>query len=178
MKQEIRSRIIKIISITVFLILMTTLVYLPNHKNLVASLAFLNSEKEFYMEELSDAINMENSYPVYDEVGLNTTPYTFRVVNNSNKDIKFNIVFNTNEEEAKEVYHMEVLPNKYLRYSLTNNDIEKANTLPDNNILYTGTIKANSSETFNFKMWLNINSDSNAVNKILIGSIDINRLEK
>lgn len=178
MNKEIKSRIFSIISVSLFLILTTTFVYLPKQENLLTSLAFLNNQKSFYMQDVTSGILLRDAYPVKDEKGLENEPYTFKVVNNTNKDITYNIIFKNNEEKAKE-QGKEVLPSKYLRYSLSNiDDTNKtANTLSEDGILLTTTIKANSTSVFNFRMWLDYNSDEGAFNKVFIGTVKIEQVK-
>ena len=117
MKKEIRKRLFSIIAVSTFLIIMTTFVYLPRQEGLLSALAFLQEEQSFYMEDLSDGILLKSAVPTRDSDGLKNDPYSFQVVNNSNKNITYQIIFRNNEEKAKE-RGKEVLPSKYLRYSV------------------------------------------------------------
>lgn len=178
-KKEIRSRILSIISVSLFLIIMTTFVYIPKQENLLSSLAFLQNQRNFYMKDVSSGILLHDAIPTKDVKALENEPYRFQVVNNSNSDITYQIIFKNNEEKAK-LRGKEVLPNCYLRYSLTdtNNTIVSPSTLSDDGVLYTATIKANTIETFDFRMWLDYNADNGAMNKIFIGNIEIVKIEK
>ena len=178
MNKEIKRRLLSIISISIFLILMTTFVYLPKQQNLLSSFAFLQSQRSFYMQDLTTGVLLKDAYPTKDEMGLKNNPYTFKVVNNTNKDITYNIIFQNNETKALE-REKDVLPNRYLRYSLSDiNDTNlEANTLPNDGIILTTTIKANSESIFNFRMWLDYNSDEGAMNKIFIGNIKIEEIK-
>lgn len=173
-KKEIRKRIFSIITVSTFLIMMTTFVYLPKQENLLSSFAFLQNIKRFYMEDISSGILLKDATPVKDKVGLEYDPYQFKVVNGSNSDITYQIVFKNNLEKVK-AEGKEVLPNKYLRYSLStqNKELVPASTLSDDGILYTTTIKAHSENIYNFRMWLDWNSDDGAMNKVFIGKIEI-----
>ncbi len=176
-KKQVRGHIISIISVSLFLILATTFIYIPKQASLMSSFAFLQNVQNFYMKELTSGILMHDAIPTKDEKAKNNTPYTFQVVNNSDKDITYQIIFKNNEEKAK-AKGMEVLPNRYLRYSLisNNNEIVKPSTLTDDGVLYETTIKANSTETFDFRMWLSYYADNGAMNKIFIGKIEIQEI--
>lgn len=178
-KKEIRGRIISIISVSLFLIFATAFIYIPKQANLMSSFAFLQNVQNFYMKELSSGILMHNATPTKDESAMKNSPYIFQVVNNSNKDITYQIVFKNNEEKAK-TKGMEVLPNRYLRYSLISGSktIVKPSTLSDDGVLYETTIKANSTETFDFRMWLSYYADNGAMNKIFIGKVELVEVEK
>lgn len=178
-KKEVRKHILSIISVSLFLIIMTAFVYVPKQENLLSSLAFLQTQQNFYMKDLSSGILLHDATPTRDSKAMDNEPYRFQVVNNSNKDITYQIIFVNNEEKAK-AKGKEVLPNRYLRYSLTNtnNSLVEPSTLADDGILYTTTIKANTTETFDFRMWLDYNADNGAMNKIFIGTMEIKKIEK
>lgn len=178
-KKEVRSHIISIIGVSLFLIIMTVFVYLPKQENLLSSLAFLQNQQNFYMKDLSSGILLRDATPLKDEKAQENDPYRFEVVNNSNNDITYQIIFRNNEEKAK-AKGKEVLPNRYLRYNLISSDntLVGPMTLSDDGVLYTTTIKANSSQIFEFRMWLDYNADNCAMNKIFIGKIEIVEIEK
>lgn len=178
MKKEIRNRLLSILGVSTFLILMTAFVYIPNNESMAAALGFINQVKNFYMEDLSEGVLLKNAIPVTDSEGLENDPYSFQVVNNSNKNITYNIVFKNNEEKAKE-RGKEVLPSKYLRYAISDsNDTNlEAKTLTDDGILLTTTITPHSKVVFNFRMWLDFNSDEGAMDKIFIGTIELEEVK-
>lgn len=178
-KKEVKRHILSIIGVSIFLIVMTTFVYLPKQENLLSSLAFLQNQQNFYMRDLSSGILLHDAVPTKDSRALEYEPYRFEVINNSNSDITYQIVFRNNEEQAK-LKGKEVLPNHYLRYNLTsgNKSLVEPTNLSDNGILYTTTIKAHSSETFDFRMWLDYDADNGAMNKMFIGKIEIIEIEK
>lgn len=176
--KEIRRLIISILGVSIFLIFMTAFVYLPKQQNLLSSLAFLQNQQRFYMQDITSGILLKDAPPVIDEKGLEYEPYLFKVVNNSNADITYNIIFKNNKEKI-EAEGKEVLPNKYLRYSLKeeNKIIVEPVTLKDNGILYTTTIPSNSEMIFEFRMWLDYESDNGAMNKTFIGRIEIEEIK-
>ena len=176
--KEVRKHILSIICVSTFLIIMTTFVYIPKQENLLSSLAFLQNQRNFYMKDLSDGILLHDAIPTRDSKALQNDPYRFEVVNNSNSDITYQIIFRSNEEMAKEK-GKEILPNRYLRYNLmsADNSLVEPTNLSDDGILYTTTIKANSTETFDFRMWLDYDADNGAMNKIFIGKIEIREIK-
>lgn len=176
-KKEVRKHILSIIFVSTFLIFMTTFVYLPKRENLLSSFAFLQAGRNFYVEELSSGILLHDATPTTDKKGLQNDPYTFKIINNSNKDVTYQIKFNNNEEKIK-AQGKQVLPNRYLRYNLEqeNTEIVKASTLTEDGIIYVATIKANTETTFNFRMWLDYYSDNGAMNKTFIGKIEIEKI--
>ena len=178
MKKEIRKHVLSIIFVSIFLVLSTTFIYLPNRINLVSALAFLSNEQSFYMEDISEGVLLKDAYPMKDDEGLKTEPYTFRVVNNSKKNITYKIIFKNNEEKAKSS-GKQVLDNKYLRYSISdesNNNIE-VKTLSDNSVLLETTITPGSKQVFNFRMWLDYDADEGAMDKIFIGTREVQEVK-
>ncbi len=178
-KKEIRKLVFSIVRVTIFLILMTTCVYLPKQENLLSSLAFLQNQRNFYMEDVTSGILLKDANPMTDKKGLQLEPYQFKVVNDTNADITYHIIFQNNEEKAKKT-GKEILPNRYLKYSLQQQDqtLVTSAILPEDGILYTTTIKAHTEEIFDFRMWLDWNADNGAMNKIFIGKIRIVEIEK
>ena len=61
MKKEIINRLLSIIAVSLFLIVSTTFIYLPNSKNLTSALAFLNHEKSFYMQDVTEGVLLNNA---------------------------------------------------------------------------------------------------------------------
>ena len=178
MKKEIINRLLSIITVSLFLVVVTTYVYLPNSKNLSSALAFLNHEKSFYMQDVTSGVLLKDATCVKDSEGLKYDPYTFKVINNSNKNITYNIVFKSDKEKALEK-GMEVLPHRYLRYAISNSSDTnlEANTLSEDGILLTTTITPHSTVEFNFRMWLDYNCDEGAFDKIFVGKIAIEEVK-
>lgn len=177
-KREKRKLLFSIIGLSLFLVLTTVFIYFPKQEMLLSSISFIQNQNRFYIEDLSDGIMLRNAYPVTDEVGLSSDAYTFKIVNNSNSKITYQIKFNNNEKEAL-AQGKEVLANKYLRYSLNigNDTVVEATNLLDDGILYTATIDAKSETVFNFRMWLDWNADNEAMDKVFIGQIELQEIK-
>ena len=174
MKREIRERLLSIALVSAFLIFMTAFVYLPKQENLSSAFAFLNNQKSFYLHDISEGVLLKNAIPTKDSEGLKNDPYVFEVVNNSNKNITYSIVFKNNEEKAK-AKGMEVLDNHYLKYAIsdTNDTDIEANILPDDGVMLTTTITPHSKQQFNFRMWLDYDADDGSIDKVFIGSLEV-----
>lgn len=178
MKKDIRKHILSIVFVSTFLIIMTAFVYLPSSENMASALAFLNGQQSFYMEDISNGLSLKDALPTRDSKGLEMEPYTFRVVNKSNKNKKYQIIFKNNYEKAN-LNGMEVLDNKYLRYVLSDSDDTnlEVNTLPEDGIIATFTALPNSMQTFNFRMWLDYNADNGAMGKMFVGTIELREIK-
>ena len=175
-KNEKIKCILSIISVSFFLIFMTCSVYLPKRLTLLSSYAFLQNQKDFYIEDLSKGIFLKDVVPVTDDIGLQYDPYRFRVVNNSNSEIVYQIVFNKNTTKT-EMNAENILSNKYLKFSLNSlyNELVEPTILSDDGIIYKASIDAHSQEIFEFRMWLDWDADNDAMNKVFTGKVEIDR---
>ena len=176
-RKEVEKHILSIIFVSIFLVLSTVLVYFPKQENLASSLAFLKTKNLFYLEDLSSGILLKNASCVKDETGLQQEPYQFKIVNRSNHDISYQILFHIDKEEIESL-GKEALANKYLRYTLKEGTKEylEPHNLTEDGILYTAVIPKQSETVFSFKMWLDYNADNDAMGKVLIGNIQIERI--
>ena len=172
MNKEFRKHIISIVIVSIFLVVSTTCIYMPKRESLLSSVAFLNNVKNFHMEDLSGGVMLKNASPIKDSEGMKQDPYKFKVVNNTNRNITYNIIFkNTVDDESIK------LDNKYLRYTLSTSEEEQTpNTLPEDSILVTVTIPPHSEQVYEFRVWLDYDCDNDAFGKAFKGAIEI--LEK
>jgi hypothetical protein len=147
---------------------------MPNHNSMASALTFLNGVQSFYMEDLSDGVLLKDANPTMDEDGLENEPYKFQVVNKSNRNITYKIIFKNKVENESEI-----LANKYLRYSIsTENSTEDiVSTLGADSIILTTTIIPNSTQVFNFRMWLDYDCDNDAFGKKFSGVIQIEEIK-
>ena len=96
-------------------------------------------------------INLDNSSPISDVAGLQTTPYTFVVNNTGSLDAKYNISL---EEKDNGV---DALDRKYVKYSLKEGDGEWSHpALLSNGLTLTANklLSSGKDETFQLKIWL------------------------
>ena len=96
-------------------------------------------------------INLDNSSPISDVAGLQTTPYTFVVNNTGSLDAKYNISL---EEKDNGV---DALDRKYVKYSLKEGDGEWSHpALLSNGLTLTANklLSSGKNETFQLKIWL------------------------
>ena len=171
--KEIISRITSIIFMLIFLIVSTLYVYYPNKQNLTSAFTFLQNREAFYLEELSDGIKLAEAYPITDSEGITSDSYSFKIVNDTDKDIHYQLVFR-NQLEKIEAKNLLPLDSKYLRYSIQNNESNlKIETLTDTEVIYDAVIKADSELTFDFRIWLGENFDSDAMGKTFIGRMEV-----
>ena len=171
--KEIRSRITSIAFILMFLIISTLYAYYPNKQNLTSAFTFLQNREAFYLKELSDGIKMAEAFPISDEVGLASDSYQFKIINDTDNDIHYQLVFK-NQLDKITARNLLPLDAKYLRYSIQHNGSElKVDTLTDSEIIYDAVIEADSELTFDFRIWLGENFDNDAMGKTFIGQMEV-----
>ena len=178
MDKEIRKNILSIIFVSIFLVVMTVYVYLPKQKNLLSAFAFIGQQQSFYMEDLSDGVLLRSAVPIKDSEGIKNQPYTFRVVNNTDREITYNIILKNDKYKIID-QGKEPLSSKYIKYAISDtmdSNCEIKN-LTENGILLTTTIKPYSKDTFNFRMWLDYDAGVDAMNKMFIGTIEVKNVK-
>lgn len=171
--KNIISCIGSIIFVIIFLVVSTIFIYYPNKQALLSSYTFLKNQEKFYLEELSDGIKLADAFPISDEEGISTDSYRFKIVNNSDEDIHYQLLFKNQIDKIKE-RNLVPLSAKYLRYSIqkTSSDI-KIDSLPESEIIYDATIPANSEAVFYFRIWLGENFDEEAMGKTFVGQMEV-----
>ena len=99
-------------------------------------------------------------------------------MNSSNSEINYRIIFRNNDSKMN-IKQEDLLSNQYLRISLNNNEGLLVNpvSLSENGVIYTTTIRAHEEEVFELRMWLDWNSDNNAMDKIFVGKIEVDRFD-
>ncbi len=120
-----------------------------------------------------NAINLDNTKPMSDSDGLNTTPYTFTITNSGTIDSYYTI---SNEEDANNT-----LDTTYLKYKLVSNDGYDSGIkrLKD---IGTGTYRIvderallkSKSVTYKLYLWISSDAGNDIQNKIYKSKIIVN----
>ena len=107
-------------------------------------------------KEDSEAINLENAYPILDEEGIKGTPYTFTLTNNCAELASYQInleVLNTatlNSQYIK-VYLDSGSPSVLTNLNATSTTLDEAK---EAYVLDAGYFEPNESKTFNLRIWM------------------------
>ena len=107
-------------------------------------------------KEDSEAINLENVYPILDEEGIKGTPYTFTLTNNCAELASYQInleVLNTatlNSQYIK-VYLDSGSPSVLTNLNATSTTLDEAK---EAYVLDAGYFEPNESKTFNLRIWM------------------------
>ncbi|MDD4705638.1 MAG: BspA family leucine-rich repeat surface protein [Bacilli bacterium] len=117
---------------------------------------------------VSDELNLANSYPITDEQGTNTVPYTFKVVNKCQTYVEYKIIMSLMDTST-------LTDENYIKVSLNGPKNLKASTLDNleketstmeientihNYVLLKGHFENMEEHTYDYRMWLNSNNEN------------------
>ncbi len=156
MNKEVKFRLKRIISVSIFLIV-ATILWMDTNKVNGESLALYNDMNQLNFVELSNGVNLQNAYPVKDEQGLLNDSYNFAIVNNNNMNESYTIYFDNQLDDT-----VKQLPYSCIRYQVVkNNEIFiSATTLNSDGVLFTDNVVTEND--YELKFWIN-NSCGNEV---------------
>ena len=159
MNKEVKFRIKRIISVSIFLIV-ATILWMDTNKVNSKSLALYNNMGKLNFVELSDGVNLQNAQPVDDEQGLLNDSYKFAIVNHNNTNESYAVYFiNELDDGVKQ------LPYSCIRYQVVKNNqvFIPATTLMDDGKLFTDNVMIENN--YELKFWI-----SNSCGNEIMGS--------
>jgi hypothetical protein len=135
--------------------------------------------------EDQNPINLTNTYPMSDNKGKLTTPYTFTVTNtcsNSTPVYVYLAVFtDSTMSEANVKYYLDTSNDTQLLSAITPTTLStnissqlttKVNkTIKNIYLLDTRTLNSNVSQIFNLRMWVDLNTGNSTQNKVFYPTI-------
>ncbi len=149
MEKELKKRITRIIIVLLFLIF-SSVIWKDANNNMVNAKKYLENKKTSFIE-LSNGINIDNAYPVNDEIGSQGDSYKFKIINNDNKNktITIGVINNLNDN---------FISYNNIRYQvIKNNEIFiKSQDLNNNGILFNDEITKEN--TYEIRFWINQNT--------------------
>ena len=149
MEKELKKRITRIIIVLLFLIF-SSVIWKDANNNMVNAKKYLENKKTSFIE-LSNGINIDNAYPVNDEIGSQGDSYKFKIINNDNKNktITIGVINNLNNN---------FISYNNIRYQvIKNNEIFiKSQDLNNNGILFNDEITKEN--TYEIRFWINQNT--------------------
>lgn len=169
--------VISIVAISIVVLVSTSYglwitTYHQNSSNTITTGCF-----ELEYNELSNAINLTNAYPITDEKGLKSTPYTFKIKNICNIKAEYKITLNTlkisgnkiPDNLIKYVFNestASVSVGSYLSNATINTDtgnIYTSKQILKSYEMATGTLAQNEEKQFMLKLWID-ESATTAIN--------------
>jgi len=126
-------------------------------------------------ESESIAIDLNNSVPISDLDGLNTTAYTFKLKNNGDISSSYVIYLDNMELELGETRMLD----KYVKYSLTKDNGEPVTALLStlgenpNRVLDSGIIKKDTTHIYTLRIWIDKDADNGVMNTTFRGKLRV-----
>ena len=128
------------------------------------------------LTDVTSAIKLEDTYPISDEDGMSTTPYTFTITNTCDSFISYEVLLGVTEDTT--------MNSAYLDAVLDYNQIQTLDTYPDFDstlegykevkVLQKGSLSGGDEVTYNLRLWMDKDVTSlDSMNKVFEGKIII-----
>lgn len=134
-------------------------------------------------EDLTEAINLTNVYPMTDEAGERTKPYRFSIRNQCNVGVDYSINLEVLKTENRiPSSNIAVKIDQNIKQILTNeiitNKIETTEYIAEEAFkLYTGTLNPGKVQEHEVKIWLDESAGNESQNKVFQSKIVINAIQ-
>ncbi len=109
-------------------------------------------------EAVGNSVTLNNSLPMSDSDGENSTPYIFRITNTGNLSYKFNVMLLSTTTDNQ-------IGSEYLKLKVNDNTIVKLNSLTNGVILSNITLKPTEYIDVTLRVWLDINTPNTEIGK-------------
>ena len=165
------QKIVIAILVTVILLIGGTYARLVFSVNGTTSNDVIVGNLELSLEDGKE-IDIENATPVEDSVGNTYDPYHFTLKNTGNVSSTFDIYI----DDATLDSAYQRMDDKFIRYNLSRNGVSLGNkSLSDlsERKLYSGSIDVDETIEFDLRMWMDVNSTNEAMNKVFAGKIRV-----
>ncbi len=146
--------------------------FVQNGENIVESDCFKLTFTE------TDAIVLEDSFPMYDKDGMKLTPYTFTIENTCDNEVDYQLNFETKNTTT--------LPNQYVKFQFQEENPVLLNTLEPTSVtikngknaykLEEGRLKSKEVKNYSLRIWMAENVTQNsegAMNSTFEGIVTI-----
>ena len=128
------------------------------------------------LTDVTSAIKLEDTYPISDEDGMATTPYTFTITNTCDSFISYEVLLGVTEDTT--------MNSAYLDAVLDYNQVQTLDTYPDFDstlegykevkVLQKGSLSGGDEVTYNLRLWMDKDVTSlDSMNKVFEGKIII-----
>ena len=120
-------------------------------------------------------ITTSEFYPMSDEVGMNTTPFTFTITNVCDSAVNYQINLETLSSSTIDLGAVKAtLNDKKARVLTSYTEVEKTiSDASESRKLLSGKLGANESLTYNFRFWMDEKADNTTQNKSYAGKITV-----
>ena len=114
----------------------------------------------------SDIISLDNSLPISDEEGIETTPYIFTIRNNGNVNYKFDIQLLSTSENT--------IDPQYIKLKVDDDDVTTLSSLVDSKIKSGLVLEAQESMDITLRVWLSSETSNSQIGKSFDSELVIN----
>lgn len=133
------------------------------------------------IDQDSDALNLENAYPISDDDGLKLTPFEFKMTNSSNQTLIYSLVVELdtdklNECKLEDGTSCKELSTKYIKYAFKKNDgtcSTPANLATNGNVITKDIIESKASDTYSLIVWIDEDAGNEIMNTYFFGKLII-----
>ena len=109
-------------------------------------------------EAIGNSVTLNNSLPMSDSDGENSTPYIFRITNTGNLSYKFNVMLLSTTTDNQ-------IGSEYIKLKVNDNTIVKLNSLTNGVILSDITLKPTEYIDVTLRVWLDENTPNTEIGK-------------
>lgn len=139
-------------------------------------------------DSMGDAINVQNAYPVTDEVGKNTDPYRFKITNSGTVDANYELRLISDQEAIKECgcdpknTIAKSIKYEYKKTTDTASTTSAIKFLSSTNnwtttTLETGRINAGDTISYEIRLWIDEDTTSSEANKHLHAKVEVEAVQ-
>ena len=129
---------------------------------------------EITLTDVTSAIKLEDTYPISDEDGMATTPYTFTITNTCDSFISYEVLLGVTEETT--------MNSAYMAAVLDYNEVQTLNQYPDFDqslsgfkelkILQKGSLSQDDEVSYSLRLWMDESVTSlDSMNKVFEAKI-------
>ena len=112
-----------------------------------------------------ETISLNNTLPISDTDGINTTPYTFTIKNIGNLDYKFNVkLLSTSSSDT-------AVDPQYIKIKIDDGDVTTLSSLTNSIIKSNITLAAGESIDISIRVWLSIDTPNSQIGKVFNSKI-------
>lgn len=130
------------------------------------------------LNSANDALNLANSYPVYDSEGLDGTPFEFTVENKTSSSVNYTMTIenDTDKQQACTVNNeiCPVLSTNYIRYAYSINDgaySTPANLGTNNGVVLTDQLAINQKNKISILLWIDQDAPNSIQGQYFFGKV-------
>lgn len=132
------------------------------------------------INDSDEALNLTNAYPMYDDDGLNQTPFVFELSNNSSKALDYTLKMeNDTDKQSSCVLSDNITPcttlsTSYIKYAykLDNGSYSEPQNLGSNNgIILSDTIYGNATVKVSLVIWVDKDAPNSIQSQVFYGSL-------